>query len=113
LVDERCTFRTLVLGALSDEDIPWRTVFESGSIEATATTVRAGLAVTTSLVSTVSPDLETIVPCTAGLPALPPFAICLQLPSTMRPAALQFAHYVRETMSNNTAIAHSRLSVLA
>jgi DNA-binding transcriptional LysR family regulator len=113
LVDERCTFRRVVLDALSDEDIPWRTVFESGNIEATATTVRAGLAVTTWLVSTVPSDMETIVPRTSGLPVLPPFAICLQLPSTVQPAALQFAHYVRETMSNNAAIAHSRLSMLA
>ncbi|MBN3724188.1 LysR family transcriptional regulator [Burkholderia sp. Ac-20379] len=45
MVDERCAFRPWVLGALAERDIAWRTVFESGSIEATAATVRAGLAV--------------------------------------------------------------------
>ncbi|QCP54891.1 LysR family transcriptional regulator [Trinickia violacea] len=113
MVDERCAFRPVVLGALADEDIPWRTVFESGNIEATAATVRAGLAITAWLVSTVPPDLETIEPHAAGLPALPPFAICLRLPSTAQPAALEFARYVRESMSNNAAIPHSRLAKIA
>ena len=113
MVDERCAFRPVVLGALADEDIPWRTVFESGNIEATAATVRAGLAITAWLVSTVPSDLETIVPHEAGLPTLPPFAICLRLPSTARPAALEFARYVRESMSNHAAIAHSQLAKIA
>ncbi|WP_085481158.1 LysR substrate-binding domain-containing protein [Paraburkholderia susongensis] len=113
MVDEHCAFRPVVLGALADVDIAWRTVFESGNIETTAATVRAGLAITAWLASTVPPDLETIVPHAAGLPVLPPFAICLRLPSTAQPAALEFARYIRESMSHNTAIAPSRLSVLA
>lgn len=113
MVDERCAFRSTVLGALADKGIPWRTVFESGNIEASAATVRAGLAITAWLVSTVPPDLETIVPHAVGLPALPPFAICLRLPSTVPPAALEFARYVRESMSNNAAITHSRLAKIA
>jgi DNA-binding transcriptional LysR family regulator len=103
MVDERCAFRPVVLGALADEGIAWRTVFESGTIEATAATVRAGLAITTWLVSTVPEDLETLAPNTAGLPALPPFAICLRLPTTIQPAALEFARCVRESMSNDAA----------
>jgi DNA-binding transcriptional LysR family regulator len=96
MVDERCAFRPVVLGALADEGIAWRTVFESGNIEATAATVRAGLAITTWLASTVPADLETLAPHAAGLPALPPFAICLRLPATVQPAALEFARCVRE-----------------
>ncbi|WP_322094015.1 LysR substrate-binding domain-containing protein [Paraburkholderia bannensis] len=46
MVDERCAFRPVILGALADENITWRTVFESGNIEATAATVRAGFAIT-------------------------------------------------------------------
>ncbi|WP_322042169.1 LysR substrate-binding domain-containing protein [Paraburkholderia sp. J67] len=99
MVDERCAFRPVVLGALADVDIPWRTVFESGNIEATAATVRAGLAVTTWLVSTVPADLEVLSSQAAGLPALPPFAICLRVPPTVQPAAREFARYVRETMA--------------
>jgi len=98
MVDERCAFRPVVLGALADEGIAWRTVFESGNIEATAATVRAGLAITAWLVSTVPADLETLAPDAAGLPALPPFAICLRLPATVQPAAQEFARYVRESM---------------
>ncbi|CAN0626361.1 LysR family transcriptional regulator [Burkholderia multivorans] len=113
MVDERCAFRPVVLGALAGEDIPWRTVFENGNIEATAATVRAGLAITAWLASTVPSDLETILPHVAGLPALPPFAICLRLPSTAQPAALEFARYVRESMSSNVGIPHSRLEKIA
>ncbi|WP_206952064.1 LysR family transcriptional regulator [Trinickia acidisoli] len=103
MVDEHCAFRPVVLGALAKEDIPWRTVFESGNIEATAATVRAGLAITAWLVSTVPADMETLAPHASGLPALPPFAICLRLPAAVQPAALEFAHYVRESMSNAAA----------
>lgn len=113
MVDERCAFRPVVLGTLADEGIPWRTVFESGNIEATAATVRAGLAITAWLVSTVPPDLETIAPHAAGLPALPPFAICLRLPSTVQPAAQEFARYVRESMSNDAAATYPRLATIA
>jgi len=99
MVDEHCAFRPVVLGALAGKNIPWHTVFESGNIEATAATVRAGLAITTCLASTVPADLQTLAPQGSGLPALPPFAICLQLPATVQPAALEFARCVRESMS--------------
>lgn len=103
MVDERCAFRPVVLGALADAGIAWRTVFESGNIEATAATVRAGLAITAWLVSTVPADLETLAPHAVGLPVLPPFAICLRLPASVEPAALEFARYVRESMSTEAA----------
>ena len=109
MVDERCAFRPVVLGALADEGIAWRTVFESGNIEATASTVRAGLAIKAWLVSTLPADLETLAPHAAGLPALPPFAICLQLPKSAQPAALEFARCVRESMSNEAAFPVTRL----
>jgi DNA-binding transcriptional LysR family regulator len=111
MVDERCAFRPVVLGALAHEGITWRTVFESGNIEATAATVRAGLAITTWLSSTVPLDLETLTPGTAGLPALPSFAICLRLPAAAQPAALEFARYVRESMAS-VDTAHRALSVV-
>jgi len=103
MVDERCAFRPVVLGALADEGIAWRTVFESGNIEATAATVRAGLAVTAWLASTVPADLETLAPHAAGLPHLPPFAICLRLPASAQPAASEFARCVRESMTGDVA----------
>jgi DNA-binding transcriptional LysR family regulator len=113
MVDERCAFRPVVLGALADEGIAWRTVFESGNIEATAATVRAGLAITAWLESTVPADLEMLGPQAAGLPLLPSFAICLRLPATVLPAAQEFARYVRETMSGETASTRPRLAKIA
>src|SRR3984957_17005206 len=113
MVDERCAFRPVVLGALADEGITWRTVFESGNIEATAATVRAGLAITTWLASTVPADLETLAPQAAGLPPLPPFAICLRLPATVQPAAHEFARCVRESMSNAAAVAAQLAKIVA
>ncbi len=61
-------------------------MFENGNVEATAATVRAGLAVTTWLVSTVPADLETLAPHEASLPTLPSFADGLQLPTKVEPA---------------------------
>ncbi|QGZ65378.1 LysR substrate-binding domain-containing protein [Paraburkholderia acidisoli] len=113
MVDERCAFRPVVLGALADQAIPWRTVFESGNIEATAATVRAGLAITTWLVSTVPADLEILAPHAAGLPALTPFAICLRLPATVQPAALEFARCVRESMSGEAVGVRAALAKVA
>ncbi|MGF6654040.1 DNA-binding transcriptional LysR family regulator [Paraburkholderia youngii] len=113
MVDERCAFRSVVLGALAHEGIAWRTVFESGNIEATAATVRAGLAVTSWLASTVPADLETLAPRASGLPALPPFAICLRLPATVQPAAQEFARHVRESMSSDASTRRAPLVNIA
>lgn len=113
MVDERCAFRPVVLGALADEDIAWRTVFESGNIEATAATVRAGLAITAWLASTVPADMETLTPHATGLPALPAFAICLRLPATVQPVAQEFARHVRESMSNDAGTRRAQLANIA
>jgi DNA-binding transcriptional LysR family regulator len=113
MVDERCAFRPVVLGALADGGIAWRTVFESGNIEATAATVRAGLAITTWLASTVPADLEMLTPHVTGLPALPEFAICLRLPATVQPAAQEFARHVRESMSIDAGTTRTRLEKTA
>jgi len=98
LVDERCAFRPLVLGALAKEGIAWRTVFENGSFEATASTVRVGLAVTAWLASTVPDDLQ-VLSSIAGLPPLPAFAICLRLPATVQPVVEAFTQCLLQTMT--------------
>lgn len=103
LIDDRCAFRPIILDTLADAEIAWRSVFESGNIDATAATVRAGLAVTAWLVSTVPNDLKILDPAAVNLPALPPFVICLRLPTTLQPAARDFAQCVREAMSAVTA----------
>ncbi|MFF7710549.1 LysR substrate-binding domain-containing protein [Pseudomonas sp. NPDC007930] len=89
LVDERCAFRPLLLGALAREGIAWRTLFENGSLEATASTVRVGLAVTAMLASTVPAGLVALG-AGAGLPALPAFAVCLRLAAGAQPGVADF-----------------------
>jgi DNA-binding transcriptional LysR family regulator len=78
MVAESCAFRPAVLSALEEDGRAWRTVFESGNIEATQATVRADLAVTAWLACTVSADLD-VLSRADGLPELPPFSISLYL----------------------------------
>lgn len=95
LVAEGCAFRPAVTAALAAQGRDWRTVFESGNIEATTATVRTDLAVTAWLACTVPAELDILGP-EAGLPALPPFAISLHLPrSQASEAALELARHLR------------------
>lgn len=78
MVAETCAFRPAVLAALEEDGRAWRTLFESGNIEATRATVQADLAITAWLACTVPADLKVLGP-SDGLPDLPPFAISLHL----------------------------------
>lgn len=96
MVADTCAFRPAVLAALGEHGVAWRTVFENGGIEATAATVRADLAVTAWLASTVPPELE-VSPAGSGLPDLPNFAINLYLPRHQAGAATTgFACHIRD-----------------
>src|SRR5471032_1516867 len=95
IVAESCAFRPVVLQALREKNLEWRSVFESGNIEATTATVRSDLAITAWLASTVPADMD-ILETDTGMPALPNFAISLHLPSNGGPAARAFAQYVRD-----------------
>jgi len=104
LVSDTCAFRSLVLSALQGRDIEWRTVFENG-IEATRAMVRADLAVTAWLTSTVPGDLD-ILGAEIDLPELPSFTINLHLPrSGASPATREFARYLREGLTRQRAAA--------
>lgn len=94
IVAESCAFRPVVLQALREKNLEWRSVFESGNIEATTATVRSDLAITAWLASTVPADMD-ILDTDTGMPALPNFAISLHLPDG-GPAARAFAQYVRD-----------------
>jgi DNA-binding transcriptional LysR family regulator len=99
MVSETCAFRTTVLDELRKRELPWRTVFENGSIDATAATVRSDLAITAWLVSTVPPELD-ILPPESGLPELPGFAIILHLsPGQNLPAVTELARHVRDGLT--------------
>lgn len=99
MVADTCAFRPAVLATLQDQDRAWRTVFENGNIEATTATVRADLAVTAWLVSTVPPDLEILGPDKAPT-SLPLFAINLHLPKgpVAKPVS-ELARYLRESFA--------------
>lgn len=97
MVADTCAFRPAVLAALAQQERKWRTVFENGNIEATAATVRADLAVTAWLVSTVPADLEILGPDKAPCD-LPPFAINLHLPKqAMKAPAAELARHLRQS----------------
>ncbi len=96
MVADTCAFRPAVLAALHGQRMNWRTVFESGSVEATTAIVRTDLAVTVWLAATVPSDLE-ILGQEATLPALPPFSINLHLSNKGADLASQaLARLVRE-----------------
>ena len=95
MVADTCAFRPVVLATLGERDLAWRTVFENGSLEATVATVRADLAVSAWLASTVPPDLD-ILPASSGLPELPNFAVSLHVPRHQTGAATELACYIRD-----------------
>ncbi len=86
LVSETCVFRDAIFDALEQHGIAWRVLFDNASIEATSAIVRTDLAVTAWLASTVPADLD-ILDSSAGLPALPDYAINLYLPGSGASAA--------------------------
>jgi hypothetical protein len=101
MVSETCAFRTTVLDELRKRELSWRTVFENGSIDATAATVRSDLVITAWLASTVPPELD-ILPLESGLPELPGFAINLHLsPGRNSPAVSELARHVRDGLTRS------------
>ncbi|WP_415785985.1 LysR substrate-binding domain-containing protein [Bordetella tumulicola] len=109
MVAETCAFRPVVLQALGEVELPWRTMFESGSIDATHATIRADLAVTAWLASTVPTDLG-ILPFGERLPELPSFAINLyqtkgQIPRAVSELLQQIRHSVSSPLIADQAIA--------
>lgn len=76
VVSKTCVFRPAIHKALKDAGIEWRAVFENGNLEAAITTVRAGLAISASLIDSVPRDLQ-VLTTEDGLPPLPNFSISL------------------------------------
>lgn len=104
LVDRTCVFRLPMVNALNDASRPWTAIFENGSIEATANTVRADLAVTALLRSTVPNDLEII--SQDKLPKLPGYAITLQTAKHETSiAAEQMSEFIKKNLKQLSAVA--------
>ena len=98
LVADTCAFRPAVLAALAGHGMGWRTVFENGSMEAALATVRADMAVSAWLASTIPPDLDILLP-SFGLPELPAFAITLHLPRHHAGSAVaELAQHIRDRL---------------
>lgn len=98
MVADSCAFRPAVLDALRVQGRGWKTLSESGSVEATAATVRADLAVTACLGLAIPPGL-TVLGTDTGLPGLPPFAVSMHLPEGGGDAAVAgLARCVRESV---------------
>ena len=96
MVADTCAFRPSVLAALAGHGTGWRAVFENGSMEAALATVRADLAVSAWLTSTLPPDLD-ILPSSFGLPELPAFALNLHLPRHHAgPAVRELVQHIRD-----------------
>lgn len=101
LIAKTCAFRPVVLDALGTHGMTWRTLFETGSIDATNALVRADLSVTTWLASTVPDDLA-VLPSDAGLPDLPPFAINLHRPKRQgTPAATELGRHIQRSLTRH------------
>lgn len=95
MIGEDCAFRGPVSEALSRADIPYVSVFEQGTIEATMTVVKTGLAVSVSLASAV-PDYLVELGRASGLPPLPNFAINLYVAENNKNlAAQELAGHIR------------------
>lgn len=88
MVSETCAFRPAVIEALDTAERDWRTVFENVSMEATAATTRADLAVSVWLEAYAPADLEILGP-ECEVPRLPSFAINLYGPSQNASAAVR------------------------
>ncbi len=96
MIGADCAFRAPVSEALSGAGIPWTYVFEHGTIEATMTVVRTGLALSVSLASAVPDDLL-VLGAASGLPTLSPMAVNLHvMPGQASPAARELARHISE-----------------
>lgn len=108
IVADTCAFRPALLDALAQHGRDWRLMFENGSLEATAATVRADLTVSAWLASTVPADLQILSPG-AGLPELPLFAINLYVPPhAPSPAVRIFTEHVRDGLTRSWAPAQGQ-----
>ena len=95
LGDQRCAFRQAALKALAGAGRDWWTVCETSNMEPYVATLKADLAVSPLLASTVPEDLQ-VLGAEAGLPPLPKFYINLHLPKAgAGDVAVELARHIR------------------
>ncbi|MBS0389978.1 MAG: LysR family transcriptional regulator [Proteobacteria bacterium] len=76
LMEAACPFRSSMVQALTEADIPWHAAFETSTLAGVRAALRAGLGVTARTVEMLAPDLRVLDP-QARLLALPPISFCL------------------------------------
>lgn len=100
IVSDTCAFRPIVLQALADHSLSWRTIFESGSFDATRATVRCDLAITACLASTVPDDLE-VLAFDSYMPPLPSFSVNFyQAKTPLSKAAIELSLQIKSAFTS-------------
>ena len=95
LGSKHCKFRPEVIRALENARRDWRVVSDADSMEATYSTLKAGLAIAAMLRTSVPDYLETLS-SSANLPALPDYRVNLYLPSGASDVANELARHIRQ-----------------
>ena len=95
LGSKHCKFRPEVIRALEDARRDWRVVSDADSMEATYSTLKAGLAIAAMLRTSVPEYLETLG-LSSNLPTLPDYVVNLYLPSGATAVANELARHIRQ-----------------
>ena len=104
-----CRFRPVLLDVLRRNGIDWRVVIEVANQDAVNATVAAGISVSALLRETVPQALE-VLPESAGLPALPSFALNLRLPAGgATEFADEMARHIRAEFATRASLRGKRL----
>lgn len=99
LGDERCAFKPVIVDALGKVGYDWRSVLDTGSMEAMNAAIRADLAVGAMLRTTMPRDLTLLGEC-QGLPRLTPFYLNLYVPPAgADEIASELARHITESIS--------------
>jgi DNA-binding transcriptional LysR family regulator len=101
--DSPCFFREMAIEALSRARFPWRLAMTTPSLAGLWCGVRAGLGITVRT-ALFLPNNLSIVPATAGLPALPPIDIVLHCKPNLSAAAQDFRDILLETATRECRI---------
>lgn len=105
LGDGTCAFRPIIKSALEDSGMAWRSVCDSGTMQAAAAMIGADLAIGALLQSTVPPGFSMLQE-SEGLPSLPPFYINMYKPRIgASDLATELARQIEETVAMSAKMA--------
>jgi len=107
--DSPCFFRDMGIEALSRARRPWRLAMTTPSLAGLWCGVRAGLGITVRTTLFLPRDLS-VVPHSAGLPALPPIEIKLYCAASLSAAASEFRDILLEIATHEFRIGHALVS---